>query len=271
MKIQGIFRDFLLDTGCDMSLFPLRFVRGLFIRPTKRRVYAANGAEIKLAGEVTVKLQLGNLTISTEVLVSKHVSEGMLGCEWLSQNDGYWSFRSGQVMIRNQIFSLITRTGEHRCCRILTQEDVVIPRQSETVIPAKVLFDRVNTMQEEELAIEFATVPSEIRSGLFVARTLMPHRCENVPLRVLNSSNKMIRLKRGSTVAELEPVELVEAEDPEEEDSSLKTRAVQEEEEWKQELMSRVEPDVPAEMRAEILKILNEYSDCFSKSEFDFG
>jgi len=106
MKLDGVNREFLLDSGCDMTLLPSHFVRTHEMRKSDKKVHAANGAEIVVMGEVTVELRLGNLCIRTDALVSEFVTEAMLGYDWLVDNDCYWGFRTGQVMIRDQVFPL---------------------------------------------------------------------------------------------------------------------------------------------------------------------
>ena len=107
MSADGVERQFLLDSGCDTTIVPLNFVKNHPIRPTRKTVSAANGTTIELAGEVSIQLQLGSLTIPTTALVSEYVGEGMIGYDWLQQNDCYWGFRVGQIMIHNQIFPLV--------------------------------------------------------------------------------------------------------------------------------------------------------------------
>ena len=143
VKLDGVNRSFLLDSGCDMTLIPSHFVKGRRIRRTRKTVHAANGAEIILSGEVSLKLHIGNLAVDTEALVSDFVSEGMLGYDWLSQNDCYWGFRAGQVMIQDQVFALRQRDSTLSCCRITVQENVVIPSRSETVISGKAVFNKI--------------------------------------------------------------------------------------------------------------------------------
>jgi transposase InsO family protein len=262
MKLDGVNRSFLLDSGCGMTLIPAHLVNGYPIQRTNKTVHAANGASITLRGEVKVNLQLGNLVIPTDALVSEFVTEGMIGYDWLVDNDCYWGFKTGQIMIRDQVFPLQGRESDLSCCRILVQEDVVVPKLSETIVLTRAVFGRVQGSDSEE-RIEFATAPKELSNGLYVARAIIPHQCESIPMRVLNSSNRRVVLRKGSQLSDLEPVTVIqesEVGDAGSEDSS-----------WKSKLVQEVDVEVSGREKLELEKILEDYSDCFSKSEFDLG
>ena len=262
MRIGGTERQFLLDSGCDTTIVPLEFVRNVPLRPTRKTVSAANGTTIELAGEVSIRLQLGDLSIPTTALVSEYVSEGMIGYDWLQENDCYWGFRVGQIMIRERIFQLIGGAGTSSCCRVIAQESVVIPRCSETILMSKAVFSGNQFGQKKE-SVEFVSEPRELENGVYVGRALIPHRCTDIPMRVLNPSNRDVVLQRDCTIAELEPVKILE--------SHRMSDCRFSGNDWTQKLLEEVDSDVTAPERNELIGILSEYSDCFSKDEFDLG
>ena len=262
MRAAGAERRFLLDSGCDTTIVPLDFVRNLPIRSTRKTVCAANGTTIDLAGEVNIQLELGSLRIPTTALVSEYVSEGMIGYDWLQENDCYWGFRVGQIMIRNEIFPLEGGEETSSCCRVIVQESVVVPRCSETVLMSKAVFSGSQFGKTRE-NVELVSEPREMENGLYVGRALIPHRCTDIPMRVLNSSNRDIVLERDSTIAELEPVKILES--PRTDESRFSGNG------WAEKLVEEIDSTVTAPERAELSEILSEYSDCFSKDEFDLG
>ena len=262
MRAGGIERQFLLDSGCDTTIVPLKFVNNRPIKPTRKTVCAANGTTIELAGEVTIQLQLGNLTIPTVALVSEYVSEGMIGYDWLQENDCYWGFRVGQIMIRGEIFPLVGGDEKSACCRVIVQDRVVIPRCSETILMSKAAFSGKHFGQRKE-NVEFVSEPRELENGLYVSRTIIPHRCSDIPIRVLNSSSRDVVIERDSTIAELEPVMIVE---PVRTNESRFCNN-----EWADKLVDEVDTTVTEQQRAGLRDILADYSDCFSKDEFDLG
>src|SRR6266516_3276162 len=264
MGLNGKQRSFLLDSGCDMTLLPLRYVRRLQVKPTDKTVTAANGANIPLAGEVQVLLTLGDLRIKTKALVSEFVNEGMLGHDWMRDNDCYWGFRAGHIIIQSKTFALEGRElPEGRSCRVFAQDDIVVPGRSETVMTGKMIFDQVKNQQMNNG--DLVTRPGVMDNGLFVARVVVPRHCTNIPIRVLNVTEKDIVLKKGAVLSDLETVQVVQT-------SDTRSPAVTvEDDSWKEELMGRVSREVKGETRRELQQILEDYADCFTKSEFDLG
>ena len=262
MKLDGVTRTFLLDSGCDMSLIPAAFVKGHQIQATNKTVHAANGTPIGLVGEVIIDLRLGNLIIPTAALVSEFVSEAMIGYDWLSTNDCYWGFGAAKIMIRGEVFSLRKGKSLGTCCRIIVEEDVVVPRASEAIIASKATFNRVSDRFPESTC-ELVTEPRELSNGLYIARSVIPHRCSGIPVRVLNPSNRAVTLHKGSVLTTLDPVAVI--------DNSQPDRPTSESDEWMNDLISKVDVDVSSQEKSELKRLLSEYSDCFSKSEFDLG
>ena len=106
MKLNGRNQRFLLDFGCEDTLFPASCVRPCQIKPTDRKFKAADGTEIALLGEVEVTLQIEHLKIPTFALVTETVVEPVLGYDWLARNKVFWNFGVGKIIIQSEIFSL---------------------------------------------------------------------------------------------------------------------------------------------------------------------
>jgi len=256
MKLDGVNREFLLDSGYDMTLLPSHFVRTHKMRKSDKKVHAANGAEIIIMGEVTVELQLSDMCIRTEALVSEFVTEAMLGYDWLVSNDCYWGFRTGQVMIRNKVFPLEARSPAHKCCRVVAQSKVVIPRRSEAIISAKATFNEARG-EKSDAMIEYTTVPERLTSGLYIARAIVPHQCENVPVRVLNASDQPIVIRQGRIIAKLEPTTVADAEE--------KCEVEAHTEDWKRELIEGIAEELSDAHHRKLDEVLSEYANCFSR------
>src|SRR6266516_3741743 len=265
MELNGISYTFLLDSGCDRTLLPSRMVNKSDLKKTTCNVTAANGARIPLAGEVNVILKLGDLKIPTKALVSDFVSEGLIGNEWLTDNECCWRFGQNKIIIQDKTFNLKSRSSNYFAgCRVAVQEKMVIPKRSETIVKGQAVFDRIFEDGEEEL-VELATDSHTMRNGLIIARVMVPHQCKNIPVRVINTTSRPITLFRGANLSTLEPVHVMEVnQDPEPSVPEVSN-------EWKVGLVKDLPEEMDQETRHNLDILLSEYADCFSKSEFDLG
>ena len=58
LRLNGKVVYGLLDTGCDTSVVSRRVIPGLQLKQTTQKLYAANGTEIALLGEVEHTLSM---------------------------------------------------------------------------------------------------------------------------------------------------------------------------------------------------------------------
>src|SRR5437867_7560436 len=100
-----------------------------------------------------------------------------------------------------------------------------------------------------------------MKNGMYIARVIVPHQCQNIPIRLLNNSARSITLHKGTTLTKLEPVNIV--------DESTNEVPVQDGKDnvWKDSLLARVGKDISDQTKDELDQILTNYADCFSKSE----
>ena len=270
MDCLGIQRRFLLDSGCDVTLFPAKYVEGARLLPTVKRAFAANATEIDLKGEVQLDLRIGHLHLPTRAIVSDNVDEGLIGYDWLAQHDVFWGFGLGRICIGNEIISLAPRDVETiRCCRVVVQENVVVPPFSEAIIPSKVVYG-VNQIMSTPKAVserhDFMIEPRETESGLSLAGSLIPHRCHNIPARVINTSCRSVRLTKEDDLGELRELKLNDVlECPARTEESASSG------EWLDKIMNEVHSSITLAEKRKLRQILEEYSDCFSKHELDLG
>jgi predicted aspartyl protease len=257
MKIRGVRHGFLLDTGCEVSVIPHRFVRNFKLLPSDFRIYAANGIEIPVLGRVLVPLSLNGITIPTMVEVSAHISEAMLGIDWLDQNKAQWDFNAGTITLDGNTFDLRRRPeGDKRVCRIFAQRNIDVPAYSEAIVPGSITYPSRDVV-DREWAIE----PNTLRSGLQIARVLLPSRMSDVPVRVLNTSDHPITIQADEELSECSAVR-VGTDKSTSDSSSL---------EHLEELIEGVDEVVTVGERQELRDLLYEYKDIFSTSEFDLG
>ena len=186
MECFGVRRKFLLDPGCDMTLVPTSYVRGVRLNPTTKQAFAVNATEVDVKGEVRLTLRIESLELPTTAIVSDDIEEGLLGYDWLEQNDVAWGFRSGRVSIAGQLFSLTQKTTEEvRCCRVVVREDTAVSSSSVVTRPGRVVFkaDRVisNSAMLAKNKVRPIVMSKEVRDRPWVTRATTSPRHRSVP------------------------------------------------------------------------------------------
>jgi hypothetical protein len=122
---------FLLDSGCEKSVVPYKMVTDYKIKHSNEFLAAANGTEIPVIGEVEIPLTLSLETedgegylgvFECDALASRHISEPILGADWLTKHGFLWDFKNESVVINNQTKKLQCRAGTKVCRRLVEKE-----------------------------------------------------------------------------------------------------------------------------------------------------
>ena len=113
VKVRHRPRLCVLDSGCDTTLIPLRFVGNHHVYKTEQKCQAANGSQIPIVGSTTIPGQVGRKHVNISGLVSDHVMDLMLGIDWLQENDITWNFNKGEIHLAGETFKLRARESRH--------------------------------------------------------------------------------------------------------------------------------------------------------------
>jgi hypothetical protein len=130
IRICGVKRPCLLDTGSEVTLMPTKFVPGVRFTETTQTVRAANGTTINIRGKALIRGGLGKSQIYIRCLVSDHVTEVMLGLNWLQEHGCIWDFTQGTVKLDGQTYPLYGRQVAGWVRRCVLQDSLVIPPRS---------------------------------------------------------------------------------------------------------------------------------------------
>src|SRR6188768_3179422 len=108
--------------------------------------------------------------------------------------------------------------------------------------------------------------PQGIKEGLCVAGAIIPQRCHNIPVRVVNTSTLDIDLAEEEDLGELQELQLSNVITCPARDPNAGVTG-----EWLEKLVEGTHSSVtPAEKRR-LRGILEDYADCFSQHELDLG
>jgi hypothetical protein len=296
MKVRSVTWDCLLDSGCAKSVIPAKLVTAMSLKEAKEQLFAANGTAIGTLGRVEVPLRLGEFVLGVDALVSNHVREPILGVDWLKRHKCIWDYGKDQINIRGIDFELISKEAPSACRRIVAVRREEIPPWCQSTVQGRV---EIGSMYEP-IHNQWCTEPTELQPGLCVARTLVPDRLDGVPVRVINVSMNPIVLTAGTELSWLTAVD-VPGELETEAKTNIQCRIVQDgaraqrvvksaentqEEGWSasdlldespatgfelEPLIENLSPCVSPEEKQRTWELIEEFSDIFSKNEFDIG
>ena len=68
-RVNGRNTQILVNSGCEMSMAPSFFVRPVDIVGTTQLLRAANGTEIRVLGEASLRCKVDNVTFLVQCLV----------------------------------------------------------------------------------------------------------------------------------------------------------------------------------------------------------
>lgn len=147
-----------------------------------------------------------------------------------------------------------------------------MPGRSEIDIPTKVQFHRLPMSVDDG---NWGTEPSYVRPGLHVSRTLVPQNVwSDVPVRVMNVSERPVTLNSGTVIADLQQFEVVSSVPVSNSDSTQVKQVngdTQQTPEFVQKLLDEVDDSVPESTSLALEAILIEHIDVFSQDENDLG
>ena len=267
MKVNNRPTLALLDTGCDSVLIPGKFARRCQIRPTTKNCTAANGTPIPVKGETDLPVTFGSVTTTVTGLVTDYVNEVTLSLRWLYDNQASWDFATGVVTIRQQEHRLVAkRKSTLGCRRVVVDEDTVVPANSQMNIPARMVFDRLPTSVDDE---DWATETSQVK-GCQVARVLLPRRINDLPVRVLNTTEVPVQLCRNTIITDAVPLKVTGVRMPETTTTQHEVKEATAES-IVDELVAGVDPSISETTKDSLRNLLERYSMVFSKSEYDLG
>jgi len=205
--MNGLTLNCLLDSGSDVSIIPWLLVKEVKLEPTEHTLRAANGTDMRVYGATTVIVLVNGHPLEIEGLVSDNVGDIIIGVSWLSSHEAVWDFSAGQICIDGETYNLQSKSSDNWCRRIVLHDACVLPPQSEYLMSGDVQLRRVSDGVSKNTT-SWMVDATELRPGLMVARSILPERLNDVPVRVANLSPEPVQLRAGSVIANLQNVDV---------------------------------------------------------------
>lgn len=267
LRVRGKSVRALIDSGSQMSLVPARLVRPKDMVPSNQSLSAANGTPIRVLGETTLRCEAGDYQFETPCLVTAQINELILGLDLLETQKVQWNFGEQWLRIQDHTFSLLSQQRSGQCRKIAMARDVDVPARCELDVDTYIILPDLKGDQEV-----WATQPQVLNTGLVLAGTLLPDRTLESPIRVMNLTDKTIRLRKDMqwklesvTLLETERIEAGATECANVHETTTEAEVVL------APLWTDVAEDVPTEMRQRLKALILEHHKAFSLNEWDLG
>ena len=129
----------------------------------------------------------------------------MLGFDFWKQYGIRWDFQRRTIELNGYEIALCSSRETSWVRKLILQCDVRIPPRSEVNIPGTVLVRRITSSEA------WITNTYEIKSGVCTSRTLISNDNLEPMVRMINVSKEPVNIRSGTTVSELNEVEIVDA------------------------------------------------------------
>jgi len=127
----------------------------------------------------------------------------MLGIDWLQANAVTWDFARSEILFNGQRFKLTAKRQENRWCRrFVLAEDTVVPARSQVDVSTKLVYDSLDFLPGNQQEV-WGTESTRVKDGLLVARTIVPDKIDDVPVRILNTTNAPVVVSKGTHLSNL--------------------------------------------------------------------
>jgi len=196
----------LLDSGCELSMLPRRYVQNADLNPTDIKMYAANGTNIPVMGSVRISFEVSGIPVSTTFLVSEAVDEPQLGLDWLIENQCIWNYGKGILCIGEASIQLHTRPRKAAVRRVYVAEEITVPAGMVEDIPVALAW---TSYERGVNNTEWVLEPKQVAPGLVLARCILPAAEVATGVSVMNLSGAPRKLNADTCLGVAVPVEVI--------------------------------------------------------------
>ena len=270
-KIHGHAVECVLDTGAAVTL--LRKELWDLVKPqggelegwTGKRLVGVEGTALHVCGVARVQLMMGEKCFQPEaVVVNGLTADVILGLDFLEAHRCTIDLGEKVLHFRDENLSVPLGRPPHTACArvgIVMEETMRIPAYSEMEMMA-------NLEQPSGPGL-WLVEGTGGTNPVMVARAVVDDPKHQIPVRVLNPSNKVVTLYRGKTIASLQQVE--EASGLSVSAAQLQSESPQDKDAMLWEMVEATGEALDSEEREQLFSLLTEYADIFAIDSKDLG
>ena len=206
-KLRGSKIDALLDTGSFFSLLSHNTARKLNIKTVPlnegnaRRLFSANGSQLKIMGTASISLNICSLILPVSVHIVENLNEHLiLGREFLRSSSAVLDFKTSTVTFSDTLsVPLSSPTENVQFVRAI--ESVFVPPQTEMIIKVSC------PKQFNNKDVLITHLPNKQFSAFAVANSCS-RVCDNeTHCRILNFKNSNLVIPAGQKIGHVEKLD----------------------------------------------------------------
>ena len=289
---QGRTIHALLDSGCEQSVIGKNLIPRMLLSRTDHQLSAANGSPLPLLGETVIEFEVSGFKTGAHVVVTRAVTDLILGIEWLQQNNCAWNFGLNTFSIQGHLGVLkCKKATRNEVRKLICDEDTEVLAQQQTHVPVVLTCPGLNVTGD------WLIDNKVFNNTLVVASTVYSSETIKTICRVVNLSDTSQLFRRGDYISEAvwvdkiwsmdqpmnesdnQPLDLrhvtlsnERSDDMESEGEEVMTNSDQpDQDEFIDELMTKVSIDLTDEQRKKLRNLLEDKKSAFSLSDFDLG
>lgn len=209
-EVANINCDFILDTGSNVTLISSSLLpSGVKLKPSNVRICSITGESATVKGEWETVIRLGSFRKRIPILVADLPCEGILGMDFLSENNCSINLSQKILWIGKRKLPLRGESIKHQISasvNLCTSSKIMIPAYHEKFVVTKA--GNNSFISQGLVQPKFEDLPK----GLLVAKTLCCPQQNRVLVRIANISGHNIHIPSGTPIASIEEAECLDRE-----------------------------------------------------------
>ena len=195
---------FLVDTGANVTILSKQFIDKMKpalshkIEPVNISLITATGESSPFIGQIQVEICLGENKYSHNVLVADIPNEGILGMDFLTSHGCDVILSKNRLVVGGENIPCFHYASSAKSCyKVVVQETLEVPANSEIIVPGEswgpIFKSSIGLIEPNTNFME--------RKGLLVARAVVKPDVDNIPVRVMNTTDEPCKLYKGTNIA----------------------------------------------------------------------
>ena len=174
------------------------------IKPARMSLLTATGEASQFIGKVDLEIKLGVHVFKHEFLFAEIKDTAILGMDFFMKHKIDLLFSKGCIKVKEDFFPCFTNKGDPKCCIISVAETGEIPPESEEIIKGQIYvmvnYDSLDIIESNGNFVE--------NTGLLIAKSVVQHNSNVIPLRVVNFSHQPVTVHKNTIATKFEPADV---------------------------------------------------------------